>query len=278
MKIVQLFLRIFLGILILFFLKDSLYALEIVVSNQPLEKIVKEIAKEHNIYRLQSEKEDFHFFEPTLSQWQRIKSADLVIIVGTESWAKKVYQLRKDKKTLSLSRGEFKFSDPHLWFDIERIKVLVKDFTDYLITKEPSKEKVYQRRKEEFLRSLDKVQKEYQALKRCKLKEIYLLGHPVFGYLLKDSGVREVTLLKSHHKEGEPSIKALTEIYKKAKNSGSKIVFLTDPEFERYRKFFEERGIKVIKLWSGGTYYMPGSYIDLLNYNLENIRKALECK
>lgn len=260
------------------FLVEGLYALEIVVSNSPLEKIIKEIGIEHKIYRLQSEKEDFHFYEPTLFQWKKIQEADLVILVGTEAWAKRVYSLRKNKETLSLAEGEDKFSDPHLWFDLKRVEKLVKRFINYLIKKENSKKEVYQKKVEKFLETLKEIQKEYQELKSCKYKEIYILGHPVFGYLLKSAGIREVTLLKGYHKEGEPSIRILTEIYEKVKAKEDSMVFLTDPEFEKYRNFFEEKGIRVIKLWSGGTYFMAGSYTELLKYNLKNIKKALKCE
>jgi len=273
------FLLIFLfSIFIFLFLEKPLYALEIVVSNSPLEKIVREIASDCKIYQLQSEKEDFHSYEPTLSQWQKIKTADLVIIVGTERWAKRVYELRKGKEILSLSKREERFLDPHLWFDLERVKALIKELGDYLGKKEPYKKGFYQKNVQKFLKSLEEVKKDYSELKNCKFKEIYILGHPVFGYLLKGSKIEQMTLLKSPHKEGEPSIKALTEMYKKLKTKGVEIVFLVDPEFEKYRGFFEEKGIKVIKLWSGGTYYMPGSYIELLRYNLLNIKKALKCE
>jgi zinc transport system substrate-binding protein len=271
------FLLIF-TIFIFLFLEKALYALEIVVSNSPLEKIVREIASDGKIYQLQSEKEDFHSYEPTLSQWQKIKTADLVIIVGTERWAKRVYELRKEKEILSLSKGEEKFLDPHLWFDLERVKALVKELGDYLGKKEPYKKDFYQKNVQKFLRSLEGVKKDYNELKNCKFKEVYILGHPVFNYLFKDSGIKQITLLKSPHKEGEPSIKTLTEMYKKLKAQGIEFVFLVDPEFEKYREFFEEKGIKVMKLWAGGTYYMPGSYIELLRYNLLNIKKALKCK
>jgi zinc transport system substrate-binding protein len=270
-------LKIFIIIVLIFFLVKPLYAQRIVVSNQAMEKIVKEVAWDHKIYKLQNEKEDFHFYEPTISQWQKIKTAGLVIIVGTETWAKRVYALRKGKKTLSLLKENEKISDPHLWFDLERVKRLAKDLGDYLSKKEPSKKEVYQKRVKKFIESLEKVQEEYKSLRSCKYKEIFILGHPVFGYLLKYSGIKEITLLRGYHKEGEPSIKTLADLYKRALES-NKVVFLTDPEFERYKKFFEEKGIKVVKLWSGGTYHMPGSYVELLEYNLKNIKKALICK
>jgi len=272
------FLLIFIFFIFFLFLENSLYALEIVVSNSALEKIVREIASDTKVYQLQTEKEDFHSYEPTLSQWQKIKTADLVIIVGTERWAKRVYELRKGKEILSLSKREERFLDPHLWFDLERVKALVKEFTNYVSKKEPHKKDFYQKNAQNFLESLEGIKKDYRELKNCKFKEVYILGHPVFSYLFKDLRIKEITLLKSPHKEGEPSIKALTEMYKKLKAQGIEIVFLVDPEFERYREFFEEKGIKVIKLWSGGTYYMPGSYIELLRYNFVNMKKALKCK
>lgn len=263
------------GIFVL--LESKLYALEIVVSNQALEKIVREIISDHKVYQLQSEKEDFHFYEPTLYQWQKIKTADLVIIVGSEAWAKRVYEIRKNKETLSLARGETKFLDPHLWFDLERVKILVKELSEYMSKKDPFKKELYQKRVSVFLKSLESIQKDYQKLKFCKYREIYILGHPVFGYLLKNSGIKEVTLLRGYHKEGEASIKTVTEMIEKLKTRKKSIVFLMDPEFESYKNLFEKKGIKVIKLWSGGTYYMPGSYTELLKYNLKNIKMALEC-
>lgn len=272
------FFWIFIIFLIFLFLDCNLYALEIVVSNSPLEKIIKEIVSDDKIYQLQSEKEDFHFYEPTLYQWQRIKTADLVIIVGSEAWAKRVYEIRKNKETFSLAKkGEIRFLDPHLWFDLERVKILVNELSNYMNKKDPSKKEIYQKKISAFLKSLESIQKDYQELKFCKYKEIYVLGHPVFAYLLKDSGIKEITLLKSYHKEGEASIKTVTEMMEKLKTSGKNIVFLTDPEFERYKNLFEKKGIKVIKLWSGGNYYMPGSYTELLRYNLKNIKKALNC-
>ena len=185
-----LFLWIYIVFLIFVSLKNNLYALEIIVSNSALEKIVREIVIEHKIYQLQSEKEDFHFYEPTLYQWQKIETADLVIIVGTETWAKKVYDLRKNKVVLSLAKGKMRFSDPHLWFDLERVKILIKDLADYLSKKDPSRSKLYQKKVKNFLKSLEKIQKDYKDLKKCKYKEIYILGHPVFSYLLKNSGIK----------------------------------------------------------------------------------------
>lgn len=274
----KIILEIYLIIFILFVYIGKISALEIVVSNQPLKKIVKEIASEHNIYQIQKEGTDFHFYEPNFLDFKRIKNADLVILVGTEPWIKKIHLFSENKKILTLSENKYQFLDPHLWFDLDRVRKLVKNLTEYLIKNDSPRKEIYQKRMEKFLAGLNKIQKDYEKLKNCKYKEIYILGHPIFGYLLKYSGIKEITLIKGYHKEGEPSIKTLNEILNKVKIRENKMVFLADPEFEKYQDFFQKQGIKVVKLWSGGSYYMSGGYLDLLKYNLENIKKALGCE
>ncbi len=260
----------------LFFYSSS-FALNIVVSNSPLKKIIEQIAPQYVIYQIQPNGADFHSFEPTFSQWERIVKADLVIIVGTENWANKVYILRKNRPILSLAEGEHRFIDPHLWFDLKRVRELVKNFLDYIKKKDPKNYKKCVKRADIFLKELKKISKDYKLLSRCKYKEIFILGHPVFSYLLRGTGIKQITLIKGYNKEGEPSIKRLSEIIKGVQKRKKKIVFLVDPEFSRYKVYFEKHGIKVIKLWSGGSYYMKGSYLELLGYNLENIKKSLVC-
>lgn len=254
------------------------YALTIVVSNSPLEKLVKEISQPyHHVISLQTETKDFHIFEPSPSQWKLISKADLVIIVGTESWASRVYTLRSNKPFMSLARGQTRFIDPHLWFDLTRVKQLVEDLVKFLKIRDPQNASVYEIRKKRLISQLEEIEKRYARLGLCKYKEIFVLGHPVFYYLLNKPNIKEVTLIKGHHKEGEPSVKVLTEILKKAQSRDPKLVFLTDPEFEKYKDFFERKGIKVIKLWSGGTYKFEGTFGELLEYNLKNFEQALGC-
>lgn len=271
------------SLVFIFFLILSLelkegYSLTIVVSNSPLEKIAKELSQPyHHVISLQTEAKDFHSFEPTPSQWKIINKADLVIIVGTEHWAKRVYTLRANKPLLTLAREQTRFIDPHLWFDLARVKQLVEDLVKFLQIRDPLNAPVYEIRKKQLTSKLEVLERNYARLGLCKYREILVLGHPVFYHLLNKFNIKEVTLIKGHHKEGEPSIKVLTEMLKKAQARDPKVVFLTDPEFERYRNFFEEKGIKVIKLWSGGTYKFEGSFAELLEHNLRNFEYALGC-
>lgn len=264
--------------LFMIFFITKAYGLNIVVSNSALEKIVKEIAstKQH-VITLQSEKRDFHSFEPTFSQWNLIRNADLVVIVGTEHWATKVYQIRANKPLLTLARGQTRFVDPHLWFDLNRVKRLASDLVQFLEVRDPGNKIFYRERLQQFLKSLNLLEAKIKDLKNCQYKEVYILGHPVFSYLLTPCGIKEKTLIKGHHKEGEPSAKTLTEMLQNIQKRNPKIVFITDPEFENYASLFKSKGVKVVTLWSGGTYRFQGSFTELLDYNLSWLRHALSC-
>lgn len=272
-------LKILCVLLIFIFLgNNKVLALNLVVSNSALEKIVKEIVStKHQVITLQSENKDFHSFEPTPSQWNFIRRADLVIIVGTEHWAMKTYQIRANKPLLTLAQGQTRFKDPHLWFDLSRVKALVSNLVNFLETRDPSNRDFYHERLQLFLHNLVKLEEKAKSLRNCRYKEVYILGHPVFGYLLEPYGIKEKTLIKGHHKEGEPSVKLLTEILQNVEKRHPKVVFLTDPEFERYVSWFKNKGVEVIKLWSGGTYRFQGSFIELLDYNLSWFSYALGC-
>lgn len=260
------------------FLITEAYSLNIVVSNSALEKLIKEIVStKQNVITLQSEKRDFHSFEPTFSQWNLIRNADLVVIVGTEHWATKVYQIRANKPLLSLARGQTRFIDPHLWFDLNRVKRLASDLVQFLEVRDPGNKIFYRERLQQFLKSLNLLEAKFKDLKNCQYKEVYILGHPVFNYLLTPYGIKEKTLIKGHHKEGEPSAKTLTEMLQNIHKRSPKIVFITDPEFENYVSLFESKGVKVVTLWSGGTYRFQGSFTELLDYNLSWLRHALSC-
>jgi len=267
----------FLMFFVLFLLPVNSWCFEVVASNSPLKKLVKEVFPGVKVVQILPPARDFHTYEPTFYQWLAIKSADLAVIVGTEPWAKRVWNLRKGKPTFSLLKKGEVVKDPHLWFDLTRVKKLVLELKDYAIKAFPRNSKQISKRVTKLLKELDLLQKSFNRLSACKYKRFFLLGHPVFDYLLKDSGVKEVTLIKGYQEQEQPGLKSFTKMLQEIKQSGEGIVFITDPQFRDYEDFFKSRGIKVIILWSGGGFPMKGSYIKLLEYNLRQIKKALRC-
>lgn len=264
-------------IFLIFSLVNLSSAQEIVVSGYVLEKVVKEVLHDRKIILLQPQKGEFHSYEPTPSQWNYIKNSELLVMVGTEPWAKKVISLRKGKTTLTLYQDKTQLPDPHLWFNLDKIVGLVEKLVLYFKEKEPHKASIYEKRAQLFIARLKRVKEEYRLLKNCQIKQIYLLGHPVFYYLFKDLEIKEIALLKGHVHEGELSLKRLSQIVLQLKKSGIRVVYLTEPEFERFKKFFSFHGIEVLDVLSGDTPW-EGDFINLLEKNLEKFKIGLQCK
>jgi len=271
----------FLTCLVLIFLGSfsNLFAkqLKIVVSSYPLKKIIEESCPSLKFYFLNPIGENFHFFEPTPFQWKEIKQADLLILVGTEPWAKKAFSLRKNKCILSLMREDEKIEDPHLWFDFLRIKNFVKALQTYLKNNDLATYNACKETFQKFLSQLESLEKEKNSLKKCKKKEVFIIGHPIFYYLFKDTGIKEITLVKSGVHHIEPNIKTFKNFLDQIQDKKAKVVFFTDLHLIKFKELIEQKGIKVKFLWSGGI-YQEGSFSQLMKDNLLKIKEALECE
>jgi len=253
-------------------------AFEFVTSVSPLKKLVKELFPEYSVKVILPPGRDFHTYEPTLYQWQEIKKADVVVIVGTEPWAERVFNIREHKPVFSLLGSNEVVKDPHLWFDLDRIKKLAISLVNFMTNRFKDKKREFAQRLKTFLKEINEIKKEYQELGKCKVKKFFLLGHPVFDYLLRGTGVKEVTLVKGYHREETPGMRSFYHMLEEIKKLRINLVFISDPEFLRYKDFFENKGIKVETLWSGAGFPEKGGFVKLLKENLEKIKKALNCK
>ena len=246
-----------------------------VVSSYPLYKIFSEIFPEKKLYLIQPPKGEFHFYEPLPRDWEMIKRAELVAILGTEPFAKRVYQLVTKERLFSLAdRGE-NLPDPHLWFDLKRLKLKLKNLMEREQLKGDPNYPKWQERMQKFLKDLTGLEKEYTSLSRCKEKELYVVGHKVFYYLLKDQGISEKSLVTGHH-HGEVTPKKLKDFLSEAKRKNIKGVLLTEWEYSRYIPLFEKEGLKVFKALTGDQNF-EGDFLYLLKYNLDLIRQLLGC-
>ncbi len=263
-------------ILSLFFLfTQNALGQRCVVSGYPLFKILQELWPEENCYLLQPQRGEFHFAEPTPKDLEVIKRAELVFIVGTEPWAKKMYRLTSKDKIIGLSKPEERIPNPHLWFDFTRIESALIDFVHHAsVKKSPHYEKI-KRRLNLFEEDLNLLKEQYRALKNCPVKEYYILGHRVFDYLFKDAGIKEIPLIKGHH-HGEVTPRNIQELLLKAKRGGARVVLLGDRELIRYKALLEKEGLEVREVWTG-DYNKEGSFIKLMQENLSVFKYTLRC-
>ncbi len=247
----------------------------IVVSSYPLTKAIHEACPSLQFYSLVPPSGEFHTWNLGVKDWVLIKKADLVFIVGTEPWAKRVYALKKKGKLLALTQKE-KLPDPHVWFDLERVKRRVKEFFEILSKYDKSSFLKCERHLVGFLKRLSELEKLRKSFKGCKRRKIFVLGHPVFYYLLNGTGIKEIDLYSSFVHAYEPSLKNIYFFIKQAKRENQDYLFITEPEFLKFKDFFQNQGFKVIYLWSGGV-FKEGNFTELVRDNLLNIKKSLVC-
>ncbi len=237
----------------------------IVVSGYPLSSLAKELFSQDRLYFLLPPKGDFHHYELTPKDWLKIKEADLVILVGTEPWSKKVFQL-KTKKVYSLGKPEEKLSDPHLWFSLERVENLLLAL----------KEAVETPKVEALLKEIAEIRKEKAKLAQCENKKFYHLGHQVFFFFLYRTPIKEVPLISGHY-HGEISPKRMQEFTNVLQKNRVKRILLSSTEFSKYADYLQRKGFEVVRAYSGDE-EIPFRYKNFLEINLKAIKKALECE
>lgn len=237
----------------------------IVASGYPLLSLANFLFPKAKIYSILPPKGDFHHHELKPKDLQAIKQADLVIIVGTEPWTKRVFSL-KSEKILSLGRPEEKPKDPHLWFSLDRVERLVKELSRFVEKKETEK----------VLAEVQDLKKERARLASCKNKTFFHLGHPVFYYLVEGTGIEEIPLVPAHQ-HGEVSPGTLMKFLKALEAKGIKRVLVSSSEFTNYENYFKTKGYEVIHAYSGDE-PISLSYQDFIKHNIVAIRKALYCE
>jgi zinc transport system substrate-binding protein len=237
----------------------------IVVSGYPLLSLANFLFPKAKIYSILPPKGDFHYYELKPKDLQAIKQADLVIIVGTEPWAKRVFSL-KSKKILSLAKPEEKPMDPHLWFSLDRVERLVKELSRFAEKKEAEK----------VLAEIQDLKKERAKLASCKNKTFFHVGHRVFYYLVEGTGIEEVPLVPAHQ-HGEVSPGTLVKFLKALEVKGIKRVLVSSSEFTNYENYFKTKGYEVIRAYSGDD-PISLSYQDFIKHNIVAIKKALYCE
>ncbi len=262
-------------ILFFLFLPKVIWADTWVVSSYPLAKIWRELFVEEKLYFLAPPKGEFHFLEPSPKDWDSIRKAEFVILVGSEPWAKKVYQFIPKEKVFSLAEPSEKLPDPHLWFDFPRVERLIKNFLNHPKVKEKSYYEKAKERAEDFLKKLRELQGDYKNLSQCRVKEFYSIGHRVFYYLFVNTGIKENSLIRGHH-HGEISTRTLKTILTEAKKKGINKILLAEREFAKYKDIFIREGFQVYEVWSG-DYEVPGLFLQLMQENLEVFKNLLGC-
>lgn len=250
-----------------------------------------------------------HSFEPRPEDIARIGKADLFIFTNAEMepWADKLSRIAASNgKPLKLEAGEkaayltvsgtgaddghghgadgHHSRDPHIWLNIANAKVMVKSIADGMAACLPAEKELFAANASAYMKRLDDLENRYRSgLSSCRTREFIHGGHYAFAYLAERYNLKYISAY-GITAESEPSPRRMMELVKSVRSHGLKYIFFEELLAPRVAETISaETGASLLKLHGihnltkdelvGGA-----TYIGLMEQNLANLRKGLECR
>ncbi|MDD3466889.1 MAG: metal ABC transporter substrate-binding protein [Campylobacterales bacterium] len=251
----------------------------IAATTYPSYYIASQIAgSEFKIVNISANAADAHDFEPTPQDIYTLKTADLALVSGVhlDDWALKV----ESNSSLDMSKQvKVDGNNPHYWMSFENLKLMSNVITKELSDMNPAKASEFDANNKKFISQIDAIAKEYDGLKECKNKNIFV-SHDAFGYISKPLGIKIISVHENEHEHEEPSIAALGDSLKEAKQKNVKVVFYESDETKKVAELAaKELNVQTKLLFTLEA--MPDKnkdFIAMLRENLNNLKEAMDCK
>lgn len=249
-----------------------------------------------------------HEWEPKPGDLAKIYKADIFIFIGRamEPWAHdllkatqkpnlKVVEAMKGLQLLEAGESSREISrehklqpeekvDPHVWLDFPQDLKIIEAISAAFAEKDPAHASQYRANAASYQSQLAGLDQKYQlALAQCRYRQMVLGGHSAFAYLANRYGLRQIPLY-GISPNAEPSPRKLAEVITSARNHGVKYLFfeeLVNPKLAQV--LAREAGIQTLVLSDGANLTREQvkqkvTFLYLMERNLENLRKGLECE
>lgn len=256
-----------------------------------------------------------HEFEPSVSDIRKLSTADIFLYNGggLEPWAENVINglnnndLYVKDTSLGISllnsgnheehqtdnhliqdvledeHHHIEGVDPHFWLDPKLAKIQVNNIRDALVKADPEGKSYYDLNAKNYNDKLDSLDAKIRAtMARCKKHDI-LVTHATLGYFCKSYSCNQIAI-NGVDPEAEPSPSDLAKIIDQARENNISVVFfetLIDPRSAQtiseeingsVLAFNSVHGLTKEEELSGED------YLSLMEGNLANIKKGLECE
>ena len=289
---------------------ESRSKIRVMTSIFPLQEFAKAVGGERaEVQMLFSPGAEVHTSELKPSDVAKISRADIFIFIGPamEPWADKVLRAAQGKNLIVVeASGGLPFMeafhgegereshshrhahkekmDPHIWLDFSLSLKIVDSVLSGFLKKDPNQAGYYQKNARAYKSNLIELDKRYQrSLASCRHRQIILGGHAAFGYLARRYGM-EQTALSGVSPHAEVTPRRMAEIIDYIKKSGLKYIFTEEMVHPKTSQALaKEAGVRVLILNPGGNLTADQSrqkmtFMDLMERNLQNLQKGLECR
>ncbi len=285
------------------------HKIRVVASLFPLYDFIKNVGKDRvAVELLLTPGVEPHSFEPKPADVLNLNHADVFVYTNKymEPWVADIIKGIDNNKTLILdsSKGivfindedednegghhEKKHGhdgmDPHIWLDLGNAVVMVDTIRDGLIQKDPAGKEYYQKNAERYKAILKNLDDKFrQGLGNCSKKTFINGGHFAFGYLAKRYGLTYVSAY-GFSPDAEPTPGQLVKISRLLKEQGLKYLFYEELLAPRVAETLaHETGAQLLFLHgahniSKEEFGKGTSFVGLMEKNLENLEKGLQCR
>jgi len=283
--------------------------LKVVASLFPLQDFARKVGGDRvQVVLLLPPGAEAHTWEPKPSDVFKISQADIFVYIGSslEPWIDKILRAVQNKNlgVLEVSRGlpliraqeaeegtgpsrgsrHPERMDPHIWLDFSLDQKIVEAIAAAFSEKDSVNAPFYKNNAQMYQGQLQDLDREYrQTLAECRHRQILLGGHSAFVYLAKRYGLRQIAL-SGISPEADPTPRKMAEVIEMAYKTGIKFIYVEEwinPKLAR--ALSKEARVGVLSLNPGHNLTAQQvkekvTFLELMERNLENLGKGLECQ
>lgn len=231
-----------------------------------------------------------HSFEPKPQDIFKINKADILIYTSKymEPWIEDILKgiTNKNLLVIDVSRGiNFIGTDPHIWLDFDNVKKITQNIVTGLIKKDSHNQDFFFKNAEEYNKKLTETDEKFKkAFSNCRLKTFVFGGHFAFGYFVKRYNLNYISPYKGFSPDAEPTPKALIHIIKILKSYNIKVIYYEELLSSKFSEVLSKE-VKVELLPLNAAHNVTDNdlksnitFLDIMNKNLVNLKKGLECR
>jgi len=274
----------------------------VVATTGQIADAIKEISGDHlQVSALMGPGVDPHLYKATQSDLSKLNKAEVIFYNGLhlEGQMLDIFeQMAKDKTVLAVgetldekqllaSDTDAMLHDPHIWFDVELWKGVVKAISTQLQEEYPEFKEDFQTNEAAYLKKLDDLQSyaEKRVNEIPQQQRILVTAHDAFNYFGRSQGF-EVRGLQGLSTDSEYGVKDVQEMVDFLVENKIKALFIESSVSDKAMKAViegaKEKGHDIViggELFSdamGAEGTTEGTYIGMYQHNIDTIVDALK--
>ncbi len=174
-------------------------------------------------------------------------------------------------------------TDPHVWLDFSNAVKMVENIRDGFVTRDRGRKGIYEKNAAVYIDELKKLDDRYRRnLRNCRKSIIISGGHFAFWQMANRYGFRYVSAY-GISPNAEPTAAELARLIKLIRENDIRHVFYEELVSPRVSETLSrEAGVTLLKLHDASNltkddFDRGESFLSLMEKNLENLKKGLQC-